>query len=312
LFLVLLALLDNRLAERDWLVTIIAYIPQHPFALLTIGLLIWAIFKRNARGALIQLPALALLLIYFFGFNIPFGSSHTVQNPIALRIMTYNLYGKSATNSVLQAANADIICVQESRDENGLLGKLEAALPAYFVAHEGEITIFSRFPIRASRIQHLTRSWRVILEADIDVNGTLVHVVSVHFNTLNIQAGNYYRTHLETTPKRVNDSIADRWEAVKILLEIVEPTKMPLLVMGDFNTPTRGTLYSTLKTRLEDAFAATGWGFGYTYRSDLPLLRIDYIWTNKFIKPTRAFNPDTRASDHRALIADVLVSRQKP
>ena len=68
LFLVLLALIDERLAERDWLMTIIAYIPQHPFALLTIGLLIWAVFKRNARGALIQLPALALLLVYFFWF----------------------------------------------------------------------------------------------------------------------------------------------------------------------------------------------------------------------------------------------------
>ena len=312
LFLVLLALIDERLAERDWLMTIIAYIPQHPFALLTVSLLIWAVFKRNARGALIQLPALALLLVYFFGFNIPFGSSHLVTNPIPLRVMTYNLYGKSATSSVLQAANADIICGQESRDENGLLQKLEAALPKYFVAHEGEITIFSRYPIRTSRVQHLTRSWRTILEADVDVNGTLVRVVCVHFNTLNIQGGNYYRTHPETTPKRVTDSIADRWEAVKILLEIAEHTKMPLLVMGDFNTPTRGTLYGTLKTRLEDAFAATGWGFGYTYRSNLPLLRIDYIWTNKFIRPTRAFNPDARASDHRALIADVLVNTQKP
>ena len=312
LFLILLWRVDEAFAERQWLLTIIAYIPQHPFALLTICLLVWAIFKRNTRGVLLQLPAFALLLVYFFGFNIPFGSSHNVQNPIPLRVMTYNLFGKPATSLVLEAANADIICVQESRDENGLLKKLETALPKYFVAHEGEVTIFSRFPIRATRVQHLTRSWRVILEVDIDMKGTLVRVVSVHFNTLNIQGGNYYRTHPETTPKRVSDSMDDRWETVQKLLEIENHTNIPLLVMGDFNTPTRGALYGALKTKLDDAFAATGWGFGYSYRSDLPLLRIDYLWTNKFVKPIRAFNVDSRASDHRPLIADVLVNTQKP
>jgi vancomycin resistance protein VanJ len=309
LLLVLLALTDERLAEHNWLMTIIAYVPQHPFALVTIGLIIFAFLKRNTRALILQIPASVLLLIYFFGFNIPFGSSHKVQNPIPLRVMTYNLYGKPATSAVLRAANADIICVQESRDENGLLKTLKAALPKFFVAHEGEITILSRYPIRTRKVQHLSRSWRTILEVDVDVGGTLVRVVSVHFNTLNIQGGNYYRTHPQTTPKRVTDSIADRLETMQKLLEIAKRSNIPLLVMGDFNTPPRGHLYSTLKQELEDAFSATGWGFGYSFRSDLPSLRIDYVWVNRFVRPTRAFMIDTRASDHRPLIAEILVNR---
>jgi vancomycin resistance protein VanJ len=308
LCLVFLCWLDERFAEQHWLITIIAYIPQHPFALLTVLLIVWAIVKRNARGVLLQVPSLVLLLVYFFGLNIPFGSNHTFQNGIGLRVMSYNLYGKTATSAVIQAANADVICVQESRDQK-LLQSLQQALPKYFIAHEGEITTFSRFPIRTTRVQHLTRSWRTILETDIDVNGRLIRVVNVHFNTLNIQGGSYYQKHPESIATRVSTSIEDRQEAVKILLEIAGHTNMPLLVMGDFNTPTRGTLYNALKSQLEDAFATTGWGFGYSFRSDLPLLRLDYVWTNRFVRPTQTFTDNTLASDHRPLIAQILVNR---
>ncbi len=311
LLLVLLWFIDERFAERNWWITILAYVPQHPFGLLTLFLVVWAIVKRNARGVLLQLPSLVLLLVYFFGFNIPFGSSHTVQNGVSLRVMSYNLFGKTATSTVLQAANADIICVQESRDQN-LLKALQQALPNYFMAHEGEVTTFSRFPILTTKVQHLKRSWRTILETDLDVNGTVVRVVNVHFNTLNIQGGSYYQKHPESMAGRVSTSIEDRREAVNILLEIAANTNLPLLILGDFNTPTRGTLYGALKTQLEDAFATTGWGFGYSFRSDLPLLRIDYVWTNPFVKPTRAFVINTRASDHRPLVAEVIVNRPTP
>jgi endonuclease/exonuclease/phosphatase family metal-dependent hydrolase len=308
LFLVLLWFADERFAERDWWMTIVAYFPQHPFALLTVVLLIWSIVKRNARGLLFQLPALILLLLYFFGFNIPFGSSHTIQNGIPIHVMSYNLFGKTTTSSIIQAANADIICVQESRDQN-LHQNLQKALPKYFMAHEGEVTTFSRFPILTTRVRHLKRSWRTILETDIDVGSTIIRVVNVHFNTLNIQGGGYYQKHPQSMAERVSTSIEDRREALSILLEIAARTNMPLLVMGDFNTPPRGHLYSTLKQELEDAFSATGWGFGYSFRSDLPLLRIDYIWTNRFVRPTRAFTVNTLASDHRPLVAEILVNR---
>jgi vancomycin resistance protein VanJ len=308
LFLVLLWFADERFAERNWWITIIAYVPQHPFALLTVLLVVLAIVKRNARGVLLQLPALIFLVLYFFGLNIPFGSSHIVQNSVSLRVMSYNLFGKTATSAVIKSLNADIICVQESRDQK-LLQSLQKTLPKYFVAHEGEVTTFSRFPILNTRVRHLKRSWRTILETDLDVGGTIIRVVNVHFNTLNIQGGSYYQKHPESMAGRVSTSIEDRREAVNILLGIATHTNMPLLILGDFNTPTRGTLYNALKSQLEDAFAATGWGFGYSFRSDLPLLRIDYVWVNRFVRPTRAFMIDTRASDHRPLVAEILVNR---
>ncbi len=309
--LVLLWFIDQRFAERNWWVTILAYVPQHPFAVLTVVLLLWAIIKRNVRGVLLQLPALVLLLVYFFGFNIPFGSTHTLQNGVSLRVMTYNLFGKTATAAIIQTVNADVICLQESRDKN-VLTALQQALPNYFMAHQGEVTTFSRFPILTTKVQHLTRSWRTILETDFDVNGTVIRVVNVHFNTLNIQGGGYYQKHPESMARWVSTSIEDRREAVNILLEIAATTNLPLLILGDFNTPTRGTLYGALKTQLEDAFVATGWGFGYSFRSDLPLLRIDYAWVNRFVRPTRAFVLDTRASDHRPLVAEVMVNRSIP
>jgi endonuclease/exonuclease/phosphatase (EEP) superfamily protein YafD len=83
------------------------------------------------------------------------------------------------------------------------------------------------------------------------------------------------------------------------LLPILEP---PVLLVGDFN----GSLGDPVVRRIQgarlDAFQVGGWGFGYTFASDLPLVRIDHVlapddWT---VESARVLARS--ASDHRALV----------
>jgi vancomycin resistance protein VanJ len=77
--------------------------------------------------------------------------------------------------------------------------------------------------------------------------------------------------------------------------------------MGDFNTPPRTSLYRELTAQYKDAFEAAGYGFGWTYPSVRPLVRIDHILMNHRVEPRGCWVPKTSGSDHRPVVADLVV-----
>jgi endonuclease/exonuclease/phosphatase (EEP) superfamily protein YafD len=80
-------------------------------------------------------------------------------------------------------------------------------------------------------------------------------------------------------------------------------------VAGDFNNPPRGVLYRRMSVQLSDSFRAAGGGFGYTFRSDFPAMRIDYIWCAPGVRVVRCRTVRSRASDHLPVIADIRLPR---
>ena len=87
------------------------------------------------------------------------------------------------------------------------------------------------------------------------------------------------------------------------------PEDRPLVVAGDMNTPPASRYYRRMSSRMTDAFAARGLGFGYTWlwRGRWPLLRIDYIWCGGGVRPVRCFTGYAEVTDHRQLVADVVI-----
>lgn len=76
------------------------------------------------------------------------------------------------------------------------------------------------------------------------------------------------------------------------------------IIAGDFNMPPRGVVYRRIAGQYRNAFSA-GNGFGYTYRSSLPVLRIDHIFLSPDLRPVRCRTIGTRVSDHRPVVAEV-------
>lgn len=75
----------------------------------------------------------------------------------------------------------------------------------------------------------------------------------------------------------------------------------PTIVLGDFNTPPNSDGHRLLSRTLRDCFDEVGSGFGYTFRADIPIWRIDYIWASRDLVPCRAKVERERLSDHRPL-----------
>jgi vancomycin resistance protein VanJ len=90
------------------------------------------------------------------------------------------------------------------------------------------------------------------------------------------------------------------------LLEIIaECGDSPLIVMGDFNTPSDSTYFVPLRSKLRSAFETAGSGYSHTWPMPLPVLDLDQIWLSSHFQITRCTHANSLQSDHRAVIAEV-------
>ena len=319
--LCLLALwpIENLLGERWWLSTIIAYVPQHPFVLPSFILLLISLWKRDAVAN--RINALALLFGWFellnfqmplplwlFPARSPFAKSASKKQN--LRVMTYNvraiMWGAAGVARTIRAQKPDVVCIQEAWQSPGFpdaTTALAPLLPGYEFRRAREVTTFSRWPICSSRVVDFNDiTLRQVLETIIEVEGRKMTIVTAHFGSARLQ---------EDLPIEINRYKSNMYFSNQVRgnqFEIVRATALhsglPFIICGDFNTPPRGRFFRRYNREFCDAFGLRGWGFGHTFDSRLPLIRIDYQWSRADWTPIDAFVPYSRASDHFPLVVD--------
>lgn len=97
-------------------------------------------------------------------------------------------------------------------------------------------------------------------------------------------------------------------EVSKMLGDIASDSR-PIVMCGDFNdTPLSYTYHQIDHAGFTDGFVKVGKGIGYTYAGKLPLLRIDYVWTNDKVQPTAFKRLKYKGSDHYPVMMDFNVS----
>jgi len=83
-----------------------------------------------------------------------------------------------------------------------------------------------------------------------------------------------------------------------------------LLVAGDFNLMPDSAIYRESWSHLQNAFSAGGLGWGYTKREAWVLAaRIDHILVGPRWQVVRAWVESSSGSDHRPLVADLVLTR---
>jgi len=85
------------------------------------------------------------------------------------------------------------------------------------------------------------------------------------------------------------------------------PSNIPILLAGDFNAPQNDAIFELLRPRLWDAFQLAGSGWGNTITNEMPVLRIDQVWSSGSLVPVAAVAHRTRESDHRMVIVDFVL-----
>jgi endonuclease/exonuclease/phosphatase family metal-dependent hydrolase len=169
--------------------------------------------------------------------------------------------------------------------------------------------ILSRFEIIGEARLPSHRALQVTLRLP---NGQSLRVTNVHLGSaatdLRLHRRDAWQTH------RANRQLR-RQELSTILHAFVSPVHqagLPLILGGDFNAHPTDPIHRQLRKTLIDCFADSGTGLGNTYHRRFPILRIDHLYTSPSLRPLRATTATTLHSDHRFVIADILIPAPAP
>ncbi|MGW1067478.1 endonuclease/exonuclease/phosphatase family protein [Streptomyces aureus] len=152
--------------------------------------------------------------------------------------------------------------------------------------------ILSRYPIGRWSNTHLFRSpqgeQRGLLYAEIDVDGTPVHIFTVHLEWL---------------------AAADRSQQAKEVVELIGSTA-PAILLGDFNAPPTAQEIETIRTAYTDCWSLLDDGGMPTYPADAPESCIDYIFAGQGVTPLTVgvVTDDPTSSDHLPVLARLAVA----
>ncbi|WP_293911969.1 endonuclease/exonuclease/phosphatase family protein [Deinococcus sp.] len=299
--LLLVWALAELVAERTVPTLLLAYLPPVIWVwpaplLLLLALLRW---RKGGRPAIFPAVLACLLALPVLGFT-----WHAPQPawPGDLKVLTYNVarggLGTAARISAqIRSVNADIVTLQEVNGlRPGLTAELLAGLPGYAVSRAGaEVMTLSRFPVLGTRELILPGTGRRFLVSRIGAPGGELSVVNVHFGTVTVS---------RVLSGQIMPTRDRRAQQLDVLLREVAATSGPVIVAGDFNTPPRGQVYRALSAELSDAWDSAGRGFGYTFSSQAPVLRIDHVFV-RGLKVVGAGVQPPGGSDHRALAVQV-------
>lgn len=256
---------------------------------------------------------------------------------VELRVASYNIHAGSGVDGVfdlertaaaIAETGADVVALQEvdqhwgersrnlplARELAERLGMHARFAPIYSLdpiesggpRREYGVAVLSRYPVVEFTNHELTRlstqdpgagpePMPGFAEAVVQVRGARVHVYSTHLD---------YRPDPAVRATQVA-------ETVDILAEDGEHATQVLL--GDFNALPDAPELAPLWTRVRDTFAVAGSGDGSTFPAQAPDRRIDYATVSQRVVVRSATVPGSalarEASDHRPVVADLLVPR---
>lgn len=184
-----------------------------------------------------------------------------------------------------------------------------------------QIALFSKYPVKDSKLITYPDSRNCSMWCDLDVDGQTVRVFNNHLQTTEVSqnkrrlerelAKNELTGREEAVARQLleglNENFRKRAAQAKTLEQLIRTTPYPILVCGDFNSLPSSYTYSTVKgDNLQDGFQTCGHGYMYTFRYFKRLLRIDYIFHSKEFKGVDYYSPDLDlCSDHNPVVMEV-------
>ncbi len=238
------------------------------------------------------------------------------QTPATLRVMSYNIHHGEGIDGridleriakVITDAKADIVGLQEvdrgvqrtqRRDLPAELAKL-TGLTAHFENNfpyqGGEYgnAFLTRFPIKAAKNTHYkmlrTGEQRGVLQLVLDVGGREILCLNTHID---------YRK--DDAERLLNV------EELKAIVAAARAQQQPVIMTGDFNATPESRTIGQVKAFLADTWELVGRGAGFSYSTEKPEKRIDYVWISpETIAPVKMEVLRTDASDHLPVLAEL-------
>jgi len=146
-----------------------------------------------------------------------------------------------------------------------------------------------------------------IARYELETPAGVVTLFSLHFASP--REGLYDATHRPAAGTvELEDNSDVRRRQSENLVRLADEVKGPVLLVGDFNTPSESAIFRRVWDRYTDAFAQAGWGWGYTFLGAKTAVRIDHILTGPGWYCERCWVGENIGSPHRPVLADLILS----
>ena len=97
------------------------------------------------------------------------------------------------------------------------------------------------------------------------------------------------------TRDKVRNTIVKRFNQVEQIIDDINGSDIPSIIVGDFNDTPLSNTYHRLASGRKDSFVEAGRGFGASFKPLWPLIRIDYVL---YPESFRAISHTTIKSDY--------------
>jgi endonuclease/exonuclease/phosphatase family metal-dependent hydrolase len=231
-------------------------------------------------------------------------------------------------NDFIKKQEGDILCFQEfALHDEGLKNAIKAMEALQKYPHKMRLNgstnvIFSKNPIVSKdNIQFDNPNGSNGCNyADVKLSDNkIIRIYNAHLESNSVSGIADYLTEkaefdkkatwgkVLTMLKLVRRNARKRANQAEKIAQHISSSPYPVIVCGDFNDIPVSYTYNVMSENLTDAFKVKGHGFGTTYSGNIPALKIDYILTDKKIKPLSFDIPDVRFSDHFPVVSKVKI-----
>lgn len=324
--LLALSLAFYCIGESWWVTAVGLYAPRLPFVL-PLPFVIFALWAVGLQRFLwTQVIAAFLAIVWLMGFVFPSPVRARAGAP-SLRVLSFNVNsgygGQDAIAQAVFAESPDIVLLQEAPSGAGLADALRARFP--YVQSSTQFIIASRYPILAAseppRIPFFGRArsprfMRYLLETPLgSVALYSVHPISprgvLHVHQLRaalhqLRTGELFAGDPESD---VKTNFGLRALQIEGAARSAAHESLPVLIVGDTNLPGLSAVLRRSLSSYTDGFRAAGWGFGYSFPTHHPFLRLDRILAKGGLQFSSFKIACQGVSDHLCVLADIQASQ---
>jgi endonuclease/exonuclease/phosphatase (EEP) superfamily protein YafD len=306
-----------------WWLELLQYVPYPAYllpALAALALSFMLSWPWRAAAAL----GVGLVLTVVMGWV--WGRADAGTEP--LRLMTYNIKAYLAAPAPtafdaiareVASHDPDILVMQDAGDLMQRHRRAPEIAAGIFAGRnvyaQGQYIVVSRFALRDCGPGDIAfRGNRYdYAHCIVTAHGRDIDLITVHFLTPR-QGLNATRREPVEGLDDWRQNFADRLVQSHKLAADVGARTRPLILAGDLNASEASPVLRSLLDRgLRDAFSSAGRGYGYTHghalRVGISFLRIDHVLVSPEIGVVDAFPGSWQASEHRPVIADLLLQR---
>lgn len=319
----------------------------YSFLLLVLLSIFWLIAKPKFTWVTLLILLLGYKqFISMVGFNTSKEFDIKTNNK-SLRIATWNIQSFNGLSKNKEAKklvrtdiqnsivkyNPDIICLQEfntntkTGDAADNIALFKKDYPYYFFSadyqrkngsYQSGCIIFSKFPFAATTKKKYSVAESLIY-ADVVKGNDTIRIYTTHLQSFkfgkedydeidNLSANDASVLSSMSFVRKMKLAFKRRGIQADLVKAEMQNSPYPTIICGDFNDVPTSYTYHTIKANMQDAFLVKQLGFGRTFNSLSPTLRIDYILPNYNFTVKQFDIVDESLSDHFMLVADVQLN----